>query len=160
MPQPLQHRRGTTLPASLAEGEFFFKTDTEVWYSGPTGGGAPIVAGSGGIRAAWTNDEVVATVAQVVLGDGAVLSITKKDGSVSTITATGSNGTYSFTNPVGAVLNDASFSAVDDSNALFHVVINGDFGLLYIYNAAGTLSNAFDNLEEKITTVLLTYRAQ
>jgi hypothetical protein len=43
MPQPLQHRRGTTLPASLAEGEFFFKTDTEVWYSGPTGGGAPIV---------------------------------------------------------------------------------------------------------------------
>jgi hypothetical protein len=44
MPQPLQHRRGATLPASLAEGEFFFKTDTQIWYSGPTGGGTPILA--------------------------------------------------------------------------------------------------------------------
>jgi hypothetical protein len=43
MPQPLQHRRGATLPASLAEGEFFFKTDTEIWYSGPTGGGTPVI---------------------------------------------------------------------------------------------------------------------
>jgi hypothetical protein len=46
MPQPLQHRRGAVLPASLAEGEFFFKTDTQVWYSGPTGGGTPIAANS------------------------------------------------------------------------------------------------------------------
>jgi hypothetical protein len=46
MPQPLQHRRGATLPASLAAGEFFFKTDTQVWYSGPTGGGTPILAGN------------------------------------------------------------------------------------------------------------------
>jgi hypothetical protein len=45
MPQPLQHRRGATLPASLAAGEFFFKTDTAVWYSGPAGGGAPIPVG-------------------------------------------------------------------------------------------------------------------
>jgi hypothetical protein len=47
MPQPLQHRRGAVLPASLAEGEFFFKTDTAVWYSGPAGGGTPIPAGGG-----------------------------------------------------------------------------------------------------------------
>jgi hypothetical protein len=160
MPQPLQHRRGATLPASLAEGEFFFKTDTEIWYSGPAGGGTPIVAASGAIGAAWAGDEVVATVAEVVLANGAVLSITKKDGSVSTITAAGSNGTYSFTNPVGVLLNDASFSVFDDNAALFHVVINGVGGALYIFDAAGVLSNVFDNLGLVTTNVLLTYRAQ
>jgi hypothetical protein len=45
MSQPFQIRRGTTLPASLAEGEQFYKTDTSQLYVGPTGGGTPRLVG-------------------------------------------------------------------------------------------------------------------
>jgi hypothetical protein len=135
MPQPLQHRRGATLPASLAEGELFFKTDTEVWYSGPTGGGAPVI-----VNAVPSGVNTIGTLRLTVGTDDLFISFRALDGTLTNGTLTEeSAGVYD----IGVLLSLPSLGGVLASELggpVFLVSVNPDsFNKVYFYNASGSL---------------------
>jgi hypothetical protein len=131
MPQPLQHRRGATLPASLAEGEFFFKTDTAVWYSGPTGGGTPVIVNALPLIGTL---KVVAGTTELFISFRA-LNGTLTNGTL-TLDSTGvyDIGVLTSLPPLGGVI------ASEFGGPVFLVSINPDASnKVYFYNASGSL---------------------
>jgi hypothetical protein len=140
MPQPLQHRRGATLPASLAAGEFFFKTDTQVWYSGPTGGGAPVIVSRARFGANnWTLGVFTFTMADPIAA--ASWSIAGVDGTIigSDATPTADPGEWQLAGASSiALLHNAPIAGTDDLDDSYVTGIVNTGNVVRLYEVDGT----------------------
>jgi len=147
MPQPLQHRRGTTLPASLAEGEFFFKTDTEVWYSGPAGGGVPVIVNA--VPPSFSD------LGELVIGFGAAFNtIEFVPLSGSTITGTlteDTTGVYDISsNLTGLPACGGVVAGIGGTPALLVSVNPDEVDKVYVFNTSGVATDP-SGIEGKIS---------